>query len=321
MELCWVWMSASTLLACYVFVDKFVRRLNGNNTLLPPGDMGWPLIGNLIPCMIALSSGRVDSFINNFVSKYGATGIYKTHLFGKPSIMVCTPEMCKRVLTDDESFKMGYPNSVAKLFGSKAITDTRTTEQKRLRHTITSLVGGHNVIATYIERIEEIVINSLEDLSSMKHPVELFREMENVSFKVITHVFLGSHIPSVTAKIKDLFKEMSNCNPIFSLDINFPGFAFFKSLKVREKLVKVILIAIHERRLMIKDRQIGDKKDLVDILMEGKGENGEKLGDKDTADTLLGLMFAGHETTAIAMMWSLMYLTQHPDVFRKAKFL
>nr|KYP36033.1 Ent-kaurenoic acid oxidase 1 [Cajanus cajan] len=72
-------MSVATLLASYVLVNKFVRRLNGwyydlkvgnKKTLLPPGDMGWPLIGNIIPFIKDLSSGQLDSFINKLVSKF-----------------------------------------------------------------------------------------------------------------------------------------------------------------------------------------------------------------------------------------------------------
>jgi len=78
MELSWVWMIVVTLMAYYVFVKKIVRKLNGwyydmklgnKHGLLPPGDMGWPLIGNLIPFFKDFSSGHPDSFVNNFVFK------------------------------------------------------------------------------------------------------------------------------------------------------------------------------------------------------------------------------------------------------------
>nr|KYP36034.1 Ent-kaurenoic acid oxidase 2 [Cajanus cajan] len=328
MELHWVWMSVATLLASYVLVNKFVRRLNGwyydlkvgnKKTLLPPGDMGWPLIGNIIPFIKDLSSGQLDSFINKLVSKYGRSGIYKTHLFGKPSMIVCTPEMCRRVLSDDENFKVAYPKSISELFGSKAFTEVSSAEHKRIRRVISAPILGHNMLALYLARIEEIVVDSLEELSSMKHPVEVFTELEKIPFKVITHVFLGSHNQPIVAKIKGLFREFSDCNPLFSIGVNLPGFTYHRALQVRKKLFELVISIVGERRLMTKNGQLEDKKDLIDILLEHERENGDKLKDEDIADVFIGLIFAGHESTATGLMWSLMYLTQHPEVFKKAK--
>ncbi|XP_020234238.1 beta-amyrin 11-oxidase [Cajanus cajan] len=328
MELHWVWMSVATLLASYVLLNKFVRRLNGwyydlklgnKQSLLPPGDMGWPLIGNMIPFIKVLSSGQLDSFINNFVSKYGRSGIYKTHLFGKPSMIVCAPEMCRQVLNDDENFKLAYPKSVSELLGSNTSTGVFNVEHKRLRRVVSVPIMGQNMLAMYLARIEEIVIDSLEELSSIKHPVEIFKELEKITFKVITYVFFGSHNQPIVAKVKDLFREFSDCNPLFSVPINLPGFTYHKALQVRKKLLKVVISGVGERRLMRKKGQLNDEKDFIDILLEDKRENGEELEDEQIADIVIGLLFVGHESTATGLMWSLMYLTLHPDVFRKAK--
>ncbi|XP_061362725.1 beta-amyrin 11-oxidase-like [Gastrolobium bilobum] len=326
MELHWVLMSAITILGSYLFVKKFVRRLNGwyydlklrnKQYPLPPGDMGWPLIGNLLAFFEAFKSGHPNSFINNLVSKYGGTGIYKTHLFGNPSIIVCEPEMCWRVLTDDENFKIGYPKSMLKLLASKPLGDVSSAQHRRFRRLVTAPIVGHHTLEMYIERIEDIVIHTLEELSSVKHPVEFLKEMKKVSFKVIIHIFMSTENQNVNIKIGDLFNDMHN--GLFSLPINAPGFAFHQALKARKKLVQIVQSVVEERRLMIKNGQRGDKKDLIDILLQTNGENGRKLEDEDITDLLVAFLFAGHESTATGMMWSIIYLTQHPDILKKAK--
>jgi ent-kaurenoic acid hydroxylase len=81
-----VYISITTLLACYVFLNKFVRNLNGwyyhlklrnKEYPLPPGDMGWPLIGNLLTFYKDLYFGKPNSLINNFIRKY----LSFSHLF------------------------------------------------------------------------------------------------------------------------------------------------------------------------------------------------------------------------------------------------
>nr|QRC76241.1 cytochrome P450 88D15 [Glycyrrhiza pallidiflora] len=325
MEEQWVCMSFATLLVCYIFASKFVRNLNGwyydvklrrKEYPLPPGDMGWPLIGNLLSFIKHFSSGHPNSFINNLVLKYGRGGIYKTHLFGNPSIIICEPQLCRRVLTDDVNFKLGYPKSITELARCRPMYDVSSAEHRRFRRVITAPMMGHNVLAMYLGRIEDIVNDSLEELSSMKHPVELLEETKKIFFKVIIHVFMGSINQNIVAKIASIFTDMYN--GVFSMPINAPGFTFHIALKARKKLVKLVQPIVEERRLMIKNGQVEHKRDIVDILLEIKDDE-VKLEDEDIVDFMLGLLLAGHESSATAMMWSITYLTQHPHVLIKAK--
>ncbi|KAJ1394416.1 Cytochrome P450 [Sesbania bispinosa] len=328
MELHLLSVCVTTLLACYIFVVKFLRRLNGwyydlklrnKQYPLPPGDMGWPLIGNLLAFMKDFSSGHPNSFINNLVLKYGQTGIYKTHLYGNPSIIICESQMCRRVLTDDVNFKNGNPKSVKRLVRIRSsIDDVSSAEPRRFRRLVIAPLMGHNALAMYLERIENIMVNSLEELSSMKHSVEFLKEMKKISFKVIMHVFMGrSYNEHIITKIGSSFTNIYN--GLFSIPINVPGFTFRKALKARQKLIMLVQPVVDERRLMIKNGQVGEKKDLVDNLLEIEDENGQKLEDEDIIDILIAFLFAGHESTSMVLMWSITYLTQHPHFLKKAK--
>jgi ent-kaurenoic acid hydroxylase len=66
-------------------------------------------------------------------------------------------------------------------------------------------------------------------------------------------------------------------------------------------------------------RKNGDKKDLLDILLELRDEDGWKPQDEDIVDMMIGYVLAGHEATANGMMWSIIYLTQNPHILKKAK--
>jgi hypothetical protein len=65
--------------------------------------------------------------------------------------------------------------------------------------------------------------------------------------------------------------------------------------------------------------QNGQKKDILDILLEINDKKGENLEDGDIIDLLITLLFTGHETTAIAVMWSITYLTKNPLCLKKAR--
>ena len=81
-------------LACYVILDKFVRRLNG-----------W---------------------------------YYEE---------ICTPELARRVLSDDDNFRPSYPTSFPNLQPTILSEVSSTEEQMRFRRLVTLPIVGYNVLA------------------------------------------------------------------------------------------------------------------------------------------------------------------------------
>ena len=57
---------------------------------------------------------------------------------------------------------------------------------------------------------------------------------------------------------------------------------------------------------------------MLGLLVEARDEDsGEVMDDKQLRDELVTMFLAGHETTAIALSWSLALLSQHPTVCRR----
>lgn len=48
----------------------FVRKLGENKHTLPPGDLGWPFIGNTLSFIKAIKSDHPESFISNYVKRF-----------------------------------------------------------------------------------------------------------------------------------------------------------------------------------------------------------------------------------------------------------
>ncbi|KAK8640006.1 hypothetical protein V6N13_138372 [Hibiscus sabdariffa] len=230
----------AVVLGIYVFLFGFVRKINEwrhvsslgeKKYSLPPGEMGWPIIGNIWPFLKAFRSNDPDSFIYNLVQRYGRTGMYRTYLFGSPSIIVCIPETCRKVFADDEHFRLGYPASTKQLTGKKSFHSIPNSEHKRLRRLTTAPINGHEALSMYIGYIEEMVVNSLDEWSSMKEPIELLNEIRKLTFKVITHIFVGSRAESIMGSVEELYTDLNY--GMKSTAINIPGFAFHKALKVK----------------------------------------------------------------------------------------
>ena len=59
----------------------------------------------------------------------------------------------------------------------------------------------------------------------------------------------------------------------------------------------------------------GGREDLLTLLQSGADpETGRAMSDEEIVDNLLTFISAGHETTALALAWTLHLLARAPDV-------
>jgi cytochrome P450 len=74
-------------------------------------------------------------------------------------------------------------------------------------------------------------------------------------------------------------------------------------------LDRVVAQIIETRR-----RNAEDRDDLLGALLRARDEDGQPIDDKLLRDEVVTMFLAGHETTAVALGWTLWLLSQHPDV-------
>jgi cytochrome P450 len=75
-----------------------------------------------------------------------------------------------------------------------------------------------------------------------------------------------------------------------------------------------VLDEIRRRRA---DPAVGERPDILSMLVQARHENGEPMSDGELRDELLTLLVAGHETTATALTWALERLVRHPEMLER----
>ncbi|KAK9144442.1 hypothetical protein Sjap_004345 [Stephania japonica] len=328
MELWWGSVVVTSLLASGVamFFGFFVKRVNEwffernlsekIRDSLPPGDMGWPIFGNMFAFLMAFKFSHPDSFISSYVKRFGRTGVYKAFMFGSPSIMVTVPETCKQVLMDEEGFKPGWPPAAVKLIGEKSFIGLSYEEHKRIRKLTMAPINGHEALTVYMGFIEDTVIKTLEKWAVMGE-FEFLTHLRKLTFKIIMYIFLSEVSESL---MQALEKQYTSLNfGVRAMAINLPGFAFHKALKARKILVETLQGILKARRAGRPIAPPKAKKDMMDNLMDAEDENGEKLSDEEIIDVLIMYLNAGHESSGHITMWATWFLQEHPEIFKKAK--
>ncbi|KAI3973916.1 hypothetical protein MKX01_030492 [Papaver californicum] len=275
--------------------------------------MGLPIFGNMFSFLRAFKSVIL---IASSPTLFNRIGMYKAYMFGSPTILITTPETCRQVLMDEERFKPGWPKAANELMGRKSFIAIPYEEHKRLRRITAAPVNGHEALSVYLTYIEETVVTTLYKWSNMGE-IEFLTHLRKLTFRIITYIFLSSEGNPV---VEALEKEYTHLNyGVRAMAINYPGFAYYKALKARKKLVAIVQTVLDERREKRARLGASPKKDMMDNLINVEDEKGVKLTDEDIIDILIMYLNAGRESSGHITMWATAFLQGNPECFKKAK--
>ncbi len=147
--------------------------------------------------------------------------------------------------------------------------------------------------------------------------VNINLEMTRVTMSVISRAMfgidIGENFREAIVALYELLEYTSNTtNSIIDtpLFIPTPG---NRRLKWAKRTIGDFIYKIIAQR-----RQEGFRDDLLSMLMSAKDEaTGEFMSDEQLHDEVLITIFAGHETTASTLTWTLFMLAQHPEIEAK----
>ncbi|PIA31741.1 hypothetical protein AQUCO_04900200v1 [Aquilegia coerulea] len=291
-----------------------VFRFNIDRTKppLPPGSLGWPLVGETFELQRLNQSGKPDDFHNQRARKYNKD-IYKTSILGEKSIFICGAAGNKFVFTSEKTLVLTWwPLSLKKLFGTAFFT-APYDEAVRTRKLVTGFLQ-QEVMHQLVERFDKTCRNCMQRDWIGQNKVKAFSLIKKYAFSIACDMFTSMDDPDWETKMLEEFNSL--LGGVFQLPIYFPGTRHYKAVKsgvfIRQELIKVI-----EKKRAMKDSKSRTDKDLISHLIEARYENGKLLSDIEIVDNVLLLMDAGHDTSTSTMMMLMKYLAETPDCYHE----
>ncbi|KAJ7526164.1 hypothetical protein O6H91_17G085000 [Diphasiastrum complanatum] len=275
-----------------------LRRIQG----LPGGSLGPPLVGETVQFLITH-----ESFMTSRRKKYGE--VFKSHIFGSPTVVSVSAEVNKFVLQNEgKLFQANYPKSLTDMLGKYNMFALDGSMHKRMRGMALGFLNTGMLKDHLLDDVEDYVA---ANLSTWKNRVvNLQDETRSMTFYLIAKQIVGFSPGGETDQMKHDYYEFTEA--FFTVPLNFPGTKFNKGLKARANIVKTLTRVIEERR---QRRQEIHPDVLATVLeTEKNDEEGQIYSTEQIIDFLVGLLVAGHETTATAMMMSVKFLTDHPSI-------
>ncbi|GLJ25731.1 hypothetical protein SUGI_0492620 [Cryptomeria japonica] len=303
------------LILSSVFASTLVMLIiakNGRSSKnLPPGSLGWPVIGETIQFLKAYRAHKSKEWVKERVAKYGP--VFKTSLMGCPTVIL-TGQAGNRFLfhNDGHSIMNKQPKNITRIFGERGIGELSGEEHKRIRGAIMQFMKPE-ALQRFVGRMESVVVQHFADCWEGKDCVTVTPLMKQLTFQVACDLFFSLKDKEERESLANEFNTA--VKGIWSIPVDLPGTAFRKAFQARCRVTKRLSLLLERRRRDIEQGKVSPDQDLMSCLITMRDENGEPLTEDEILDIVIVVMIAGHDTTYNLLTHLVRGLSLDPHIY------
>ncbi|CAO2173033.1 unnamed protein product [Urochloa humidicola] len=277
---------------------------------LPPGSMGFPIIGETFQFFKPSPSIGIPSYYHQRLERYGT--LFKTSLAGQPLVVSLDPEVDHFIFQQEgKLFRSWYPDAANNIFGKKSVTKFDATIHKFVRSFAAKLFGVENLREVFIRELEDAVRQSFATWAT-KPSIEVKDGISDMIFDLVAKKMVSME-PTESRELRKNFDAFFR--GMLSFPIYFPGTLFYKCMKGRRN-VNRILTGILKERLSTPGKKHGD---LVDVLVEELQSKKPLIDENFAIDALAAILFGSFVTTSSILTIGFKFLSDNPKVVETLK--
>jgi cytochrome P450 len=270
----------------------------------PPGPRGLPVIGNTVDL-----SRDIFAFFEELRDEYGHVASYE--VFGTDACMIAHPDAIQQVLLDDhETFEKGevLTRNLADAMGEGLfVTDGDQWQNQR---TQVQPAFYRNRLNTYVPEMRATAEETVEQWRDGM-VIDVNDQMTKTTMDVLGRTLFGVDVTEnpVVSEASDAILARFDTSRFWSfLPDRLPTPT---NRRYRRKLneLQTFVDELAQQRRQQPPENRGD--DLLSILV-GFLEASD-LTQEELRDNMVTFLFAGHETTALGLTYTLLCLAQHPE--------
>ena len=168
--------------------------------------------------------------------------------------------------------------------------------------------------ATAAEPIRSLIDETLADWQ-VGQRIDLAAAMKRLGLLISGRLLFGLKDFSDATEVSEAFQNWLDgyIGVLFALTLPFdlPAHQYEDLLAAGERLEKLFCSIVHKRRAMLKD----DQHDFLALLL--RAQQAGQITEAEVIGEMQTLLNASYQTTAAGLTWTLLLLTQHPDVAGK----
>src|SRR5215831_12131888 len=290
-----------------------IEDRQATNAPLPPGPTRLPYIGNLL-------SLRLDplGYLQRLQRTYGNMA---TIYFGKnPAVLLFRPEYTRYVLVEhprDFSNRGVLGNDRDDSFANEGLL-TIDGEQHRHQRRAVQPAFHKKQVEGYAGIINQYTHELLKTWY-LGDRLDMSRAMQELTLRIVSKCLFSIDLSYQLGPLSDAFdgvigSSTSMAEDLLNIRIDNPITGYGKRRAAMRQLDMLIYTLIAQRR--DDDREYHDVLSMLMLAQSGEDPD-TKLTEKQIHDHILTFLAAGHETTAIAVVWTIYLLSQYPQIRTK----
>jgi cytochrome P450 family 135 len=265
---------------------------------------------------------RPVEFMDRCRQRYGDAFSVNFLGFQSPLVMISDPEAVKALYKSRENgLPPGRTAALGPVMGSRSILLLEGAEHLSRRKLMLPPFHGERMRA-YESVIAEAARTEIESWP-LGESFPIHPRMQAVTLEVILRAVFGVSDRTRFEGLRELLGDLlaGIARPGLGLRVAVarrPGRRDpMAEVERRSRAVDELLHAeIAERR---SDAVLGEREDILSMLIAARFEEGEGMSDEELRDQLVTLLLAGHETTATALAWTFDLLLRHPAPLARLK--
>jgi cytochrome P450 len=229
------------------------------------------------------------------------------------------PEIARQIFaTDPERFET--PSVVADVFGGASVLATFGATHKRQRKLLNARFHGGEIraLGSRMTAVANEHAKKLQTARERSDVVVMSTFAQALTMDVILETVFGAGATFDRAEGRAVMLEAINSlSPtiVFSRMLRHHLFPPWK----RYLNARASFDAWVDRRIEERETDAGSADDLLAMLLAARYEDGEPMPREEIRDQLFALLFAGHETTAVAIAWATYWFLRDKDARKKLR--
>ncbi|KAK3027555.1 hypothetical protein RJ639_042324 [Escallonia herrerae] len=198
-------------------------RCNGK---LPPGSMGWPIVGETLQFFAPSTSFDINPFVKTRMERYGP--IFRTNLVGRPVIVSTDSDLNHFVFQQEgQLFQSWYPDTFTEIFGRQNVGSMHGFMYKYLKSLVLNLFGPES-LKKMLPEVEQAANRNLK-MWSRQDTVELKDATASMIFDLTAKKLISYDAQESSENLRENF--VAFIQGLISFPVDIPGTAYHKCLQ------------------------------------------------------------------------------------------
>ncbi|XP_021749321.1 protopanaxadiol 6-hydroxylase-like [Chenopodium quinoa] len=294
--------------ALTLFFILVFRNINSRpSSRLPPGNTGWPILGETLSYIPNPAKFMRDRM------KMHSHDIFQTSLAGEKMAIFCGALGNKFIYSNESKFKMWLPRTVIDILALTNI-DTSSPPWKLFDehlHKFLRLESMQNYVPIMDTKVREHLEIHWMPFNQVK-VLPLSKEF-TISFfcHLILNIYDSDQVKELATPYYDLVKGL------MSVPINLPGTTYNRAINASKFIREKLLELVSERKKVVLAKKDHVNVDFLGGLLRASIEGSDIISEMELVGKIIALLFAAFHTTSNTITFLMAHLAEYPDVYEK----